>query len=184
MSHLGKNKELDVLPNKFPFQHYHRRLIAYWPTSHTVPQCQTSHSRTTYTHSPPDPLSGGRRRSVSHLTYQFLFLFKINRIKSIPLIYCLLQPHTYLSHCQLHFPALVIWYTHYKLAYIKVLQNFWLTQVIPYNVKLNNTKKAFTIIRPPDCFLSGDQITVLILPMTTLALKRKKSYNRSYIHVK
>ena len=45
-----------------------RRFRAYRPTSHTVPQYQTSHSRTIYTHFPPDPLSSGRRRLVSFLT--------------------------------------------------------------------------------------------------------------------
>ena len=48
-----------------------RRLIAYRPT---VPQLQTSHSRTIYTRSASDSLSGGRRRSVSFLKSQLLFI--------------------------------------------------------------------------------------------------------------
>ena len=42
-----------------------RWLIAYRSRSHTVLQYQTSHSRTIYTYSLPDPLFGGRRRLVS-----------------------------------------------------------------------------------------------------------------------
>ena len=72
--HSDKNKEPDALPIKLIFQHYHRRLIAYGPTSHTVPQYQTRRSKTIYTHSPPDLLSGGRRRPISLQMYQFLFI--------------------------------------------------------------------------------------------------------------
>ena len=70
-----RTKNSDALLIKLVFQHYTetRRVIAYRPTSHTVPQYQTSHSRTTYTRSPSDPLSGGRRL-VSFLTYQLLFI--------------------------------------------------------------------------------------------------------------
>ena len=73
-SHSDQNKEPDAPPIKHTFQHYNRRLIAYRPKSHTVPQHQISRSRTAYTHSLPDLLSGGRRRSASLLTYQLLFV--------------------------------------------------------------------------------------------------------------
>ena len=60
--------------------------------THITPPChnkQTSHPRTTYTHSPPNPYLV-REESVSLLIYRPFIYSKINEMKSIYFIHCLL----------------------------------------------------------------------------------------------
>ena len=69
-----------------------RPLIACQPTPHHhVAHNQANQPRTNLHPLTFRPLSGGRREPVAFLIYQLLF--KIDEIKSNPLVCCLLQPH-------------------------------------------------------------------------------------------
>ena len=62
--------------------------------------------------------------------------------------------------------ALVIWYTHCKLAYCKILQNFWLAQILmKFKVFLNfqmnfDSKMAFRFCRISFICLLSDSVCV------------------------
>ena len=78
-----------------------RSFIAYRPTSYQcVASKQTSHLKTTYTHSRPDPYLVEEESLYLFLSTDF-YSFKINEIKSDPLVRWLFQPYA----CLLYFIA-------------------------------------------------------------------------------